>query len=71
MISIFRHIRTVTAAAAITGSAALSYALPSQQAVGDTVILEELVITARRPMQDIGLQKTTFDSIALKENIAE
>ncbi len=70
MISIFRHIRTVTAAAAITGSAALSYALPSQQAVGDTVILEELVITARRPMQDIGVQKTTFDSIALKENIA-
>lgn len=32
--------------------------------------LEELVVTARRPMKEIGVQKTTFDSLALKENIA-
>lgn len=32
--------------------------------------LEEITVTARRPMQDIGLQKTTFDSISLKESIA-
>ncbi len=65
-----QNIRHIIAAAAITGSAALSYAFSSEQAPQDTVALEELVITARRPMQDIGVQKTTFDSIALKENIA-
>lgn len=27
-------------------------------------------MTARRPMKDIGVQKTTFDSLTLKENIA-
>ena len=32
--------------------------------------LGEVVVTARRPAQDIGVQKTTFDSLALKENIA-
>lgn len=32
--------------------------------------LREVVVWARRPMQDIGVQKTTFDSLALKENIA-
>ena len=32
--------------------------------------LRELVVTAKRPMKDIGVQKTTFDSLALKENIA-
>ncbi len=36
----------------------------------DTIIIDELIVTARRPMQEIGVQKTTFDSIALKENIA-
>ncbi len=40
------------------------------QADQDTVMLDEFVIMARRPMQEIGVQKTTFDSIALKENIA-
>lgn len=39
-------------------------------ASNDTVMLDEFVITARRPMQEIGVQKTIFDSIALKENIA-
>ena len=32
--------------------------------------LGEIVVTGRRPAQDIGVQKTTFDSLALKENIA-
>lgn len=32
--------------------------------------LDEVVVTANRPMKDIGVQKTTFDSLALKENIA-
>lgn len=32
--------------------------------------LDEVVVTATRPMKDIGVQKTTFDSLALKENIA-
>ncbi len=32
--------------------------------------LDEVVTWGRRPMKDIGVQKTTFDSLALKENIA-
>lgn len=32
--------------------------------------LEEVVVTGRRPVQEIGVQKTTFDSLALKENIS-
>ena len=32
--------------------------------------LPNVTVTAKRPMKDIGVQKTTFDSIALKENIA-
>lgn len=32
--------------------------------------LGEVVVTAKRPMKEIGVQKTTFDSVALKENIA-
>ena len=32
--------------------------------------LEELTVMAPRSMKDIGTQKTTFDSLALKENVA-
>lgn len=32
--------------------------------------LREVVVTGRRPAADIGVQKTTFDSLALKENIS-
>ncbi len=32
--------------------------------------IDEVVVTAKRTMKDIGVQKTTFDSLALKENIA-
>lgn len=36
----------------------------------DITHLEELTVTARRPMKDIGVEKTNFDSVVLKENIA-
>lgn len=32
--------------------------------------LEEIVVTAQRPLREVGVQKTTFDSLALKENVA-
>lgn len=32
--------------------------------------LNEFTVTARRPLKDIGVEKTKFDSLALKENIA-
>ncbi len=34
------------------------------------VNLREVVTWGKRPMKDIGVQKTTFDSLALKENIS-
>lgn len=36
----------------------------------DVTHLNELTVTARRPLKEIGVEKTTFDSLALKENIA-
>ncbi|MCH5227861.1 MAG: TonB-dependent receptor [Muribaculaceae bacterium] len=32
--------------------------------------LEELTVVARRPMKDIGVEKTDFDSLTLKDNIS-
>lgn len=32
--------------------------------------LDEVVVTGRRPLKEIGVQSTLFDSLALKENIA-
>ena len=32
--------------------------------------LREIVVWGKRPMKEIGVQKTAFDSVALKENIA-
>lgn len=32
--------------------------------------LDDLTVTARRPIKEIGVEKTAFDSLALKENIA-
>lgn len=40
------------------------------QAQDDVTDLKEVTVTARRPMKEIGVEKTTFDSIALKENIS-
>lgn len=39
----------------------------SQHTVRD---LEEITVNAPRPLKEIGVQKTSFDSLALKENIA-
>lgn len=36
----------------------------------DITHLDELMVIGRRPMKEIGVDKTTFDSLALKENIA-
>lgn len=64
------HERFMVVAATLTVTATTLHASPPYQADQDTVLLKELVVSARRPMQEIGVQKTTFDSIALKENIA-
>lgn len=63
-------IATLLVAATLTVTATTLHASPRHQADQDTVLLEELVVSARRPMQEIGVQKTTYDSIALKDNIA-
>lgn len=63
------HIR-ILAAVVMMASGAVLYASPAAFEPKDTIELEEFTITALRPMQDIGVQKTTFDSIALKENIS-
>lgn len=47
-------------------SGATHYEAAAQQAHR----LNEVTVTAKRPMKEIGVQKTTFDSLALKENIA-
>lgn len=41
--------------------------LPAQNR---TYRLNELTVISKRPLKEIGVQKTTFDSLALKENIA-
>lgn len=40
------------------------------QSVGESHSFRELVVTGRRPMKEIGVKSTVFDSLALKENIA-
>lgn len=42
----------------------------SLSAENEVLHLQEFTVTARRPLREIGVEKTTFDSIALKENIA-
>ena len=64
------RISNLIVAATLTVTATSLHAYTQNPADQDNVLLEELVVSARRPMQDIGVQKTTFDSIALKENIA-
>ena len=36
----------------------------------DVTLLDEITVKAQRPMKEIGVEKTSFDSLALKENIA-
>ena len=64
------YIRLFAVAAVIATSAAAVFASSSTDTPQNVVEIEEFIVTARRPMQEIGVQKTTFDSIALKENIA-
>lgn len=44
--------------------------LPAQDVSKRIHRLNEVVVKAKRSMKDIGVQKTTFDSLTLKENIA-
>lgn len=50
----------------LLGAAGLSLEMSAQK----SRILDEVVVTSTRPLKDIGVQKTTFDSLALKENIS-
>ena len=70
MMTLRPHIHPLALAATFMVATAVAHASQQEPEYPDIVELEEFVITARRPMQDIGVQKTTFDSIALKENIA-
>ena len=54
----------------LAGISLLSVQNLSAQTSGRTRNLREVVVWGKRPMKDIGVQKTTFDSLALKENIA-
>ncbi|MDE5686575.1 MAG: Plug domain-containing protein, partial [Paramuribaculum sp.] len=49
---------------------AAASALEVLHAVEPQQQLDNVTVTARRPMKEIGIQKTTFDSTALKENVA-
>ncbi|MBQ2394429.1 MAG: hypothetical protein II307_01545, partial [Alistipes sp.] len=35
-----------------------------------TIPIKEVTVYGRRPMKEIGVQQTKFDSVVLKENIA-
>lgn len=48
----------------------LTFFSEGMSAEDDVTHLQELTVTARRPMKEIGVEKTTFDSLSLKENIA-
>lgn len=50
-------------------AAAACLALPTASAQ-EVTRLADLTVTARRPMTEIGVQKTSLDSMALKENIS-
>ena len=64
MRSIFRYIFVIALYAATYGRAA------AQEQPRRTLHIPEVTVTAQRPIKDIGVQQTRFDSIALKENIA-
>ncbi len=50
--------------------AAISTNVYAQDMTKRVFKLREVVVTAKRPMKDIGVTKTRFDSLALKENIS-
>lgn len=45
-------------------------ALSGLRAEDDVTHLDEFTVTGRRPLKEIGIEKTSFDSLALKENIS-
>ncbi|MCM1483642.1 MAG: TonB-dependent receptor [Muribaculaceae bacterium] len=57
---------TLIFAATVLGSVLYSGTASAQRSRN----LDEVVLTVRRPMKDIGVQKTVFDSLSLKENLA-
>lgn len=69
---------TVRIVAALLFPAALHAqggAQPPQEAAAETrpernIAIREVPIWGRRPMKEIGVERTTFDSVTLKENIA-
>lgn len=48
----------------------ITLCLFAESAAAQAKELDEVVVTERRPMSEIGVQKTDFDSAALKENVA-
>lgn len=55
------------------GKPALSACRPAENSVSITkrvLRIPEVTVVGKRPMKDIGVQRTRFDSIAMKENIA-
>lgn len=63
-----KSILTIIAAAWLVLSAGAQSA--AQDLTSRTHRLREVVVTAKRPLKETGVQRTTFDSLALKENIA-
>ena len=49
---------------------ALPLALWAQDEPRRTIPIKEVTVYGRRPMKEIGVQQTKFDSVVLKENIA-
>ena len=49
---------------------ALPLALRAQDEPRRTIPIKEVTVYGRRPMKEIGVQQTKFDSVVLKENIA-
>ena len=50
--------------------ALISLSLCLASAAAQTQELREVVVSGKRPIKETGIVKTTFDSLALKENIA-
>ena len=42
----------------------------SQQPIDSLIAIDEVAIVGRRPMKQIGVQRTEFEEVALKEHIA-
>ena len=42
----------------------------AQEGIDSLIAIDEVAVVGRRPMKQIGVQRTKFDSVALKEHIA-